>query len=144
MKTIRREALLPFSALQMFELVDDIEKYPEFLPNCQGAKVLSRDLNEVVATLSVAKGSFSKDFTTCNTNTPSKSIEMQLLDGPFKHLKGRWDFQELGQKACKIQLVVEFEFSNILSNMMFGTIFNQMAESFVEAFSQRAREVYVA
>lgn len=143
MKTIRRQALLPFSAKQMFDLVDDIEKYPQFLPNCNDAKVLERTENTVTAMLSVAKGGFAKEFTTRNTNNPYQSIAMQLVMGPFKHLTGQWTFDELGDSACKIELVVEFEFSNPLTNLAFGAVFNQMAESFVDAFSKRAREVYI-
>ncbi|MCW8856500.1 MAG: type II toxin-antitoxin system RatA family toxin [Kangiella sp.] len=142
MKTIRRQALLPFSAKQMFDLVDDIEKYPEFLPNCNDAKVLERTDDTVTATLSVAKGGFAKEFTTQNINQPFESIAMQLVVGPFKHLSGQWTFDALGDSACKIELVVKFEFSNPLTNLAFGAVFNQMAESFVDAFSKRAREVY--
>lgn len=142
MKTIRRQALLPFSAKQMFDLVDDIEKYPEFLPGCNDAKVLERADHTVTATLSVAKGGFAKEFTTRNTNQPYKNIAMELVTGPFKHLTGQWTFQDLGESACKIELVVKFEFSNPLTNLAFGAVFNQMAESFVDAFSKRARQVY--
>ena len=142
MKIIRRQALLPFSAEQMFTLVDDIEKYPEFLPSCNDARILERTEDTVTATLSVAKGGFAKEFTTRNTNHPFNRIDMQLVMGPFKHLSGQWSFEELSESACKIELEVKFEFSNPLTNLAFGAEFNQMAESFVDAFSKRAREVY--
>lgn len=144
MKIIRRQALLPFSAKQMFDLVDDIEKYPEFLPGCNNAKVLERTEDTVTATLSVAKGGFAKEFTTRNTNQPYENIAMELVMGPFKHLTGQWKFDALGESACKIELVVKFEFSNPLTNLAFGAVFNQMAESFVDAFSKRARQVYAS
>lgn len=142
MKTVSRQALVPFSAMQMFELVDDIEKYPEFLPNCKGAQELERSELTVVARLEVAKGSFEKSFTTRNSNTLGQRIDMVLVDGPFKHLTGSWIFTELNEQASKVELNIEFEFSNILTTMAFGAVFHQMAESFVEAFSLRAREVY--
>jgi ribosome-associated toxin RatA of RatAB toxin-antitoxin module len=142
MKTIKRQALLPYSAQQMFELVDDIEKYPEFLPNCVGATEVERSNTAVVASLAVAKGGFEKMFTTRNINKPYDAIEMKLVDGPFKHLDGLWRFQSLDDKACKIELEVNFEFSNMLTSLAFSSVFNHLAESFVEAFSQRARAVY--
>lgn len=142
MKTIKRQALLPYSAQQMYELVDDIEKYPEFLPNCTGATEIERTESQVVASLAVAKGGFEKTFTTKNTNNPYDSIDLQLVDGPFKHLDGRWIFTSLDDKACKIELVVNFEFSNIFTSMAFSSVFNHLAESFVDAFSQRATAVY--
>lgn len=142
MKTVKRQALLPYSAQQMFELVNDIEKYPEFLPNCVGATELERTDTDVVASLAVAKGGFEKTFTTKNINSPYDSIDMTLVDGPFKHLDGRWVFTSLDDKACKIELEVNFEFSNILTSMAFSSVFNHLAESFVEAFSKRAAVVY--
>lgn len=142
MKTIKRQALLPYSAKQMFELVDDIEQYPEFLPNCAGAREVERSETEVIASLAVAKGGFEKTFTTKNINKPYDAIVMQLVDGPFKHLDGRWSFTALDEKACKIELEVNFEFSNMLTSMAFSSVFHHLAESFVEAFSQRAKTVY--
>ncbi len=142
MKTIKRQALLPYSARQMFELVDDINKYPEFLPNCTGAAEIERGEGRVVASLAVSKGGFEKQFTTKNTNNPYSSIDMELVNGPFKHLTGQWSFTALDEKACKIELEVCFEFSNMLTSMAFGSIFNHLAESFVEAFSDRAKQVY--
>ncbi|WP_046562244.1 type II toxin-antitoxin system RatA family toxin [Kangiella geojedonensis] len=142
MKTIKRQALLPYSAKQMFELVDDINKYPEFLPNCAGATEVERSDNQVIATLAVSKGGFEKQFTTKNTNTPYSRIDMELVDGPFKQLTGLWSFTSLDEQACKIELEVSFEFSNMLTSMAFSSIFNHLAESFVEAFSNRAKQVY--
>lgn len=142
MKTIRREALLPFSAAQMFQLVDNIELYPEFLPNCSGTEEIERTQDSVTARLDISKGSFSKSFTTKNKNIEDESIEMTLVEGPFKHLTGQWTFSALNESASKITLEVNFEFKNTLAELAFGGVFNQLAENFVEAFSQRARLVY--
>lgn len=142
MKTITRQALLPYSTKQMFELVDNIDSYPEFLPNCTAAKEVERTNGQVIATLGVSKGGFEKEFTTRNINNPYDSIDMELVAGPFKHLTGRWSFIELDESACKIELVVKFEFSNMLTNLAFSSVFNHLAESFVDAFSKRAQLVY--
>lgn len=142
MKVIQREAIVPFSSKKMFDLVDNIADYPKFLPHCSASEEISRNKSGVLATLSVTKGSFVKEFTTQNTNYPNEKIVMALVDGPFKSLSGIWSFTELNATACKISLKVEFEFSNILTSMAFSKVFSQMAESFVDAFSQRAKEVY--
>ncbi|WP_068994343.1 type II toxin-antitoxin system RatA family toxin [Kangiella sediminilitoris] len=142
MKTIKRQALLPFSTKQMFDLVDDIEKYPEFLPNCVGSTVLNRTDNQVTASLAVSKGGFERAFTTRNKNNPYQTIEMELVEGPFKHLNGCWTFTKLDDNACKVELVVSFEFSSRLTGLAFGSIFSHLAESFVDAFSERAKAVY--
>lgn len=133
---------MPFSSEQMFKLVDNIKAYPEFLPYCSDSQEISRGADEVTASLSVAKGSLVKAFTTKNSNHPFEKIQMELVDGPFKELSGVWSFTQLSATACKISLKVEFEFSNVLTGLAFSKVFSQMAESFVDAFSQRAREVY--
>ena len=135
MKQINRQAIVPFSCQQMFELVDDIEAYPEFLPFCSGATLISRDDNALVASLKVSKSSFEQSFTTKNTNKPYQSIAMELVDGPFKSLNGLWSFTHLSDTAAKIELDIEFEFSNKFMDLAFGKAFSQLAESFVDAFT---------
>ncbi len=134
---------MPYSCEQMFNLVDDIEAYPEFLPYCGGSELISREGDKLVASLTVAKGSFEQAFVTENSNSPFRSIEMRLVEGPFKFLNGLWTFTPLSENASKIELSVEFEFSNKLLGLAFGKIFSQLAESFVDAFTQRAKQVYV-
>lgn len=142
MKRVNRQAIVPFSCEQMFELVNDIESYPQFLPFCGGSQVIERNQDEVTASLTVSKGSFEQQFTTKNINNPHSSIEMTLVDGPFKYLNGHWSFTALSEQASKIELLIEFEFSNKLLGMAFGKIFSQLAENFVDAFTKRARKVY--
>ena len=142
MKTINRSALVHFSAEQMYRLVDDIENYPEFVPNCRKAKILERDENHVSAQLEVAKSGIAKSFSTKNTLTPFDTIHMQLLDGPFKHLSGQWHFKPLADNACKVELHIEFEFNNKLASIAFAKIFNQLIQSMVSAFTDRAQKVY--
>ncbi len=126
----------------MFDLVNHIEQYPDFLPHCGNSEVIERKDDEVIAALTVSKGSFEQKFTTKNINKPFSAIEMVLVDGPFKFLNGYWTFTKLSADASKIELLIEFEFSNKLLGLAFGSVFNQLAESFVDAFTQRAREVY--
>jgi ribosome-associated toxin RatA of RatAB toxin-antitoxin module len=140
--TISKNALVPYSATEMFDLVNDIESYSHFLPWCRSSTVLSRDEDMVRATIEIAHGSLHKSFTTCNRLQTNKMIEMRLEQGPFKHLEGFWRFDLLGERACKVSLDLDFEFSNKLIGMAMGPIFSQIANSLVDAFSKRAVEVY--
>ncbi|MDH5778437.1 MAG: type II toxin-antitoxin system RatA family toxin [Gammaproteobacteria bacterium] len=139
---INKSALVPYSATQMFDLVDDIDAYAEFLPWCRTSTVLSRGENEVTASLEIAHSGLNKSFTTRNLNETGTKITMQLVEGPFKKLEGVWQFEQLGDKGCKVSLVLDFEFSNKLVGMTFGSIFGQMAGTLVDAFTQRATQVY--
>lgn len=142
MTTIRKTALMPYSAAQMYALVDDIGSYPDFLPWCGGSEELSRTDEEVRASVTIAHKGIHKSFTTHNRNQPGKMIEMRLVDGPFKQLEGFWRFDDLGEDGCKISLDLEFEFSNRLIAMALGTVFNQIANTLVDAFCDRARKLY--
>ncbi|MET1256604.1 type II toxin-antitoxin system RatA family toxin [Aliikangiella maris] len=142
MEKINRHALVMFSAEQMFRLVDDIASYPEFVPYCQQAEIISRTENEVTARLEIAKRGIAKSFSTKNTLVPFRSIQMQLIDGPFESFSGHWQFNPLTEEACKIALSLEFEFSNKLASMAFAAIFNQLTHSMVNAFTERAVQVY--
>ncbi len=142
MNTITHTAIVPYSTDEMFRLVADIESYPQFLPWCGGARILSREGDTVVAEIDIAYKKVKKSFTTRNINTPASSIEMSLVSGPFHHLRGQWRFDELDTTACKITFEIDFEFSNKLVAMTLGPIFNRIADSFVDSFSLRAREHY--
>jgi ribosome-associated toxin RatA of RatAB toxin-antitoxin module len=144
MPVVNRNALVPYSPAEMFALVDDIESYPQFLPWCRSATVLTRGDDEVRASLELAKGAIQKSFTTLNRNQKNKMIEMRLVEGPFRQLEGFWRFNPLGetQEACKVSLDLEYEFSNGLLAMTVGPVFNQIANKLVDAFSQRAVTVY--
>jgi ribosome-associated toxin RatA of RatAB toxin-antitoxin module len=139
---VSKSALVSHSAADMYALVNDIESYPRFLPWCRSTEVLSRNQEEIRATIEIAKGSLSKTFTTQNRLRPEKMIEIHLLDGPFRRLEGAWQFQELRADTCKISLDLEFEFSNPLIRMTIGPIFSHIADTMVDAFCKRAREVY--
>jgi ribosome-associated toxin RatA of RatAB toxin-antitoxin module len=142
MTTINRNALVPYSAREMYRLVDDIPGYPEFLPWCKGSQELRRDEDEVTARLDLAYSGMEKSFTTRNRMHKDKMIEMRLVEGPFKQLEGFWRFNPLGDQACKVSLDLEFEFSNRLVGMAMGPVFSQIANTLVDAFSKRAEQVY--
>jgi ribosome-associated toxin RatA of RatAB toxin-antitoxin module len=126
----------------MFALVDGIEAYPEFLPWCKSTRILSRSEDEVRATIELSKGGVEKAFTTCNRNQKNKMIEMRLIEGPFKRLEGFWRFDALGDDGCKVSLDLEFEFASRILGMVVGPVFSQIANSLVDAFQQRAVDVY--
>ena len=126
----------------MFALVSDIPAYPDFLPWCRGATVLSRTEDEVRATLDLSKGGLEKSFTTLNRHQRNKMIEIRLLEGPFQKLEGFWRFDPLGEHGCKVTLDLEFEFASRMLGMMVGPVFSQVANSLVDSFQQRAVGVY--
>ncbi len=142
MPTINKSALVPHSAAKMYALVNDIEAYQDFLPWCGSSTVLSHGEDEIRASIDIAHGSLHKSFTTRNRLQPGKMIEMRLEKGPFRHLEGFWRFDELDENACKVRLDLDFEFSNRLVGMAMGPIFNQIANSLVDAFVKRAEQVY--
>lgn len=142
MKKINKHALVPYTATQMFMLVDDVASYPEFLPWCSGTTVLSRTEDEVRASLDISHSGLHKSFTTLNRLQSGKMIEMRLLEGPFKHLQGFWRFEALGDEGCKVSLDLEFEFANMLVGLTFGPVFGQMAGTLVDAFTKRAKQIY--
>ena len=142
MASINRSALVAYSAAEMFALVDDINSYQEFLPWCKSSKVLSRDEDVVRGELTLSKSGIEKAFTTCNRSQKNKMIEMRLEKGPFHHLEGFWRFDSLDEQACKVSLALEFEFSSRILGLTVGPVFNQVANSLVDAFCDRAKDVY--
>ncbi|KEY57084.1 type II toxin-antitoxin system RatA family toxin [Serratia sp. DD3] len=142
MPQISRSALVPFSAEQMYQLVNDVSSYPEFLPGCVGSRVIAASPNEMTAAVEVAKAGISKTFTTRNTLLDNQRINMQLVDGPFRKLMGGWQFTALSPEACKVELHLEFEFTNKLVELAFGKVFKELTGNMVQAFTQRAKEVY--
>lgn len=142
MPIVNQSSLVPYSAEQMYQLVNDYEKYPQFLSGCIGAKTISRGNNELEAELQIQKLGISQSFSTHNKMLPNERIEMKLVNGPFRQLQGAWNFQPFDEQSCKISLYLEFEFSNPVVGMVFGKIFNELTLKIVNAFKQRAKEVY--
>ena len=142
MPRIEKSALVSYSAQQMFDLVNDIESYPQFVPGCAASRVREQGDDYKVATLDISKAGIRKSFTTRNQLLPPERIDMQLVDGPFKQLGGGWTFVPLADDACKIQFELDFEFSSRLLGMAFGKIFSEITGRMVDAFVQRAKQVY--
>jgi ribosome-associated toxin RatA of RatAB toxin-antitoxin module len=142
MPAISRNALVMYNVEQMYLLINDINAYPKFLPDCNDSKIIAQDEHSVTASLLVSKGGLKKWFTTKNIMVSNKQVNMELVDGPFKKLVGSWQLTELSEEACKISLELEYEFSNKMFDLAFGRMFNQLANNMVQAFTQRAKEVY--
>lgn len=142
MRRVNKSALVPYSAGQMYTLVNDVARYPEFLPWCQGARVVSETEQAMQASIDLARGGLRKTFTTHNLLVPGRSITMTLEKGPFRHLEGRWQFIDLDGEGCKVQLDMEFEFSGRLLDLMAGPVFHEICNSLVSAFIRRAESLY--
>lgn len=139
---IQRSALLPYPARSLYDLVNDVARYPEFLPWCSASEVFESGERHMLARLSVAKGGLSQQFVTRNVLSPGESIEMNLEEGPFKHLHGLWTFKALNEQACKISLDLSFDYAGPLVRASLGPLFNQAASSMVDAFCQRAKQLF--
>lgn len=142
MELIDRSALLPYTTDEIYALVSDILTYPEFLPWCSGTEILSQEGEELSARIGFSVGGVSQSFTTRNRLQPGKEIAMQLVDGPFSQLEGRWRFEPLGDAGCKISLLLEYDFSSKMVGLVVGPVFNKIANTLVDAFQKRAVEVY--
>lgn len=142
MRQVHKNALVPYSAASMYALVNDVARYPEFLPWCRGSQVLDSSPTEMRARLDLAKGSFRRSFTTHNYLDPDKGMTMTLEDGPFKHLEGRWKFTDLGPEGSKVELDMEFQFDSMLLDMVAGPMFEDICNSLVDAFIRRAATLH--
>jgi len=141
MAVVEKSALVPYSAKALYEIVADVEAYPEFLPWCQSARLLSRTETELCGQITVSKAGVTRTFATCNRLHPYHRMEIRLKEGPFRKLEGAWEFTELRENACKVALRLEFEFSSGLMDKAFGVVFGQIANSLVDAFCKRAAEL---
>ncbi len=139
---IHRSALVMHSNEEMYALVNDVPSYPLFLPWCSRAEVLEHQTAHMLARVEVSKGGVRQSFTTRNDLSIEDKIMMELVDGPFSFLRGEWEFSALRDDACKVALTLEFELKKSLTKMAFGPVFNQAANSMVDAFCARAKQVY--
>ncbi len=142
MTTLQRNALVPYSAKAMFELVNDVAKYPEFLPWCSATHIQFQSHEEMKASITASKGGIEKAFTTHNKLIPNESIHMELVDGPFSVFHGHWRFQALADNGCKISFDLSFEFKKSLMSFAFKKIFEPAADSMMQAFIDRAKNIY--
>ena len=140
MARVKRSALLPYPAADVFAIVNDVLRYPEFLPWCSDAVVLSESADEVVAALSLSASGVTETFTTRNRLIPFEKIEMVLVSGPFRELSGGWTFTGLGGDAgCRVELDLSFQFTGVKA--LLGGVFNRAADQMVDAFCIRANQL---
>jgi len=126
----------------MFELVNNIDDYSQFLNWCDSSSILNQSDDQITASVQINQGGLKQSFSTLNTLTPYKSIEMQLLDGPFDELSGEWRFETLGENAAKVHLTLQFKFKSMLIDMALSPIFKSIANSQLDAFIARAKYIY--
>lgn len=138
MPTIERSALVPYRAEDMYAIVADVTAYSDFLPWCAGSAVQSQTQDEQCASVTINAVVSQTAFHTKNQLRAGESIIMELEDGPFKHLRGEWGFKALGDAGCKITLVVDFEFSNLILRRTLSPVFTRVCDSLVGAFIKRA------
>lgn len=142
MANISRSALIAYSADSMFDLINNVQSYPEFIPGCAETKILHQDIDSMSASILISKAGVRQWFTTQNSLKRGEYIRMELVDGPFSRLSGGWLITPLGDSGCKIELNLDFAFSSKLVEMAFGQVFNSIAANMVVAFTQRAKQVY--
>ena len=142
MAIVEKSVLVLHSAQQMFDLVDGVELYPQFLPWCGGTEVKWRDEASTVATVVIDFHRIKQSFTTENAKQIPSLIEMKLQDGPFRQLDGSWRFTALNESACKVEFRLHYEFSSKLLESLVGPVFNHITSNFVDAFVERAEKVY--
>lgn len=144
MKSIKRQKNIVYSAEQMYQLVNNVKRYPEYLPWCSGTEILLETEEELKARIDIGYGGFQKSFTTHNRMQRGKMIEIRLLDGPFNHLEGFWLFEDIDDNQSQVRFDLEFEFVASFFNFAFEPVFHQMADSMVDAFCDRAKDVYTS
>jgi ribosome-associated toxin RatA of RatAB toxin-antitoxin module len=142
MQLVERSALVTYTAAQMFALVNDVARYPEFLPWCVAARAEDVAPGETIAALKVVRGVLRTEFTTRNTLRQDEQILMKLLHGPFRDLSGEWRFEPIGTRGSRVNFRIEFEFKNRLTATAFNAVFEAMCGTIIDAFVQRAQRVY--
>ncbi len=148
MKSVHKSVLIWYSAEEMFNLVTDVDKYDQFLPWCDHAKVITQTDAGMQAEVGIAMGAVKQTFTTLNTHIiqpTGRQINMKLVNGPFSKLEGTWSFTPVGdaaQRACKTELHLKYGFDNAVLAALVGPVFDKIAASMVDAFVKRADQVY--
>ena len=149
MKSVHKSVLIWYSAQQMYTLVTDVAKYPEFLPWCDQARVIEEDASGMTAEVGLAFGGIHQSFTTRNTHVPGREVHLKLVKGPFSQLDGAWKFTPVGEpgdaeSACRVELTLQYGFDNFALQALVGPVFDKVASSLVEAFVKRSEQVYGA
>jgi ribosome-associated toxin RatA of RatAB toxin-antitoxin module len=141
MRELTRSALVSRPPEMLYRLVEDVERYPQFVPGCTEARVLERGDHQMLARLAVRRGPLRTAFTTRNQLDPGRGVQMHLVEGPFRVLEGRWSFTPISDMGCRIELALRFQFSNALKSALFDPLFEETAASLVRAFVARAQSL---
>ena len=141
MPTHAEHKTVPYRAEQLFDLVADVGKYPEFLPWCVGAKVRTRTETELVADLTIGFGPFRESFTSRVQLDRPRQVRVAYEDGPFRYLNNQWSFRP-DPHGCRVDFFVDFEFRSRILQAAIGVVFNEAVRRMVNAFLKRARDVY--
>lgn len=144
MEKVIRTVLLPYSAEQMFKIINDVARYPEFLAWCDSTNVISESAYEMIAAVTIAKAGIKQMFKTRNQLIQGKRIEMHLIEGPFKSLHGVWEFEDQPEGGCEVRFGVKFEAMSSLLNVAIAPIFSGFANSMIDSLGERAKVVYGA
>ncbi len=145
MRTVHKSALLWYSPQEMYLLVTEVDHYPKFLPWCQSARVVSTDESSTLVEISMEFGGLNHTFTTRNKHVVDREVTMKLVDGPFSHLDGQWQFIALGdgaQRACRVEFFISYGFNHASLDQLVGPAFENIAANMVDAFVKRATHVY--
>jgi ribosome-associated toxin RatA of RatAB toxin-antitoxin module len=142
MAQIKRSALMPYPARVMYDIVNDVEKYPEFLPWCGAARVEQSDEHSMLAAILMQTAGLNHWFKTRNRMVPGESIDIALVEGPFSKLEGHWRFTGIDGEGSKIELVLQFEFKHHLLGALASRAFSRIADTMVESFCNRARDLH--
>ena len=142
MPTHAEKRLLPYTPEKLYNLVSDVEKYPDFLPWCIALRVRSREVKMINADMIIGFKVFREKFTTRVTLNPPRRIDVEYLDGPFKYLNNHWIFKPIDDGACEIDFYVDFEFKSTLLQKAIGAVFNEAVRKMINAFEARAHRIY--
>lgn len=142
MAEVEKTVLVPYSAAQMFALVDEVENYPQFLPWCGGVDLVERSEAVTQATLHINYHGVKHNFTTSNAKQFPTRMDIMLVDGPFSHMEGHWQFKALTESACKVEFRLQYTFASAMLEKLIAPVFSHIAATFVDAFVARAEEIY--
>ena len=138
MHNIHKSAIVLHPAQKMFQLVDSVENYPQFLPWCGSTQIIERDNDKTIASIEINYKGIKQTFTTENTKKQNQEMMIKLVDGPFKSLSGQWIFKNLDKDSCQIELKLEYEFSNVILEKLISPVFNMIANTFIDEFIKEA------
>jgi ribosome-associated toxin RatA of RatAB toxin-antitoxin module len=143
-RTVERSLLLPYSPGQMYALVNDVARYPEFLPGCTAARIVEHARQQMIAAIEIRKGPVHLALTTRNRLDPDRAIDMELIEGSFRSLRGRWRFEDIGGKGVRATLRLEFDFAVRTAHLLLEPVFDRVCQAITAAFARRANAIYGA